>query len=225
MRVGQWRLRGLVLALALADSHVLAQTEPSASGIYSCTDARGRKLTSDRPIAECLDREQKLLNPSGTVRARVGPTQTAQERADAEAREKAESETRALLLEEKRRERALLIRYPSRKVHDKERAEALAQVAAVVQTANQRVEELKRDRVKLDTEMEFYKKDPSRAPPALRRQMEDVAQSMAGQRRFLAEQEGEIRRVNARFDEELERLDPLWMAQARARPAAANAKK
>lgn len=223
MRSGQWQLQGLVLvlALALADSHVLAQTEAPASGIYSCTDARGRKLTSDRPIAECLDREQKLLNPSGTVRSRVGPTQTAQERADAEAREKAESEARALLLEEKRRERALLIRYPSRKVHDKERTEALAQVAAVVQTANQRVEELKRDRLKLDTEMEFYKKDPSRAPPSLRRQMEDIAQSMVGQRRFLDEQESEIRRVNARFDDELVRLEPLWLAQARSRPATA----
>ena len=42
-----------------------------------------------------------------------------------------------------------------------------------------------------------------------------------GQRRFLDEQENEIRRINARFDDELVRLDSLWLAQARSRPATA----
>ena len=228
MRVGSLLLlQGMALACALAGGHARAQSDnlPSASGIYSCTDARGRKLTSDRPIPECLDREQKLLNPSGTVRARVGPTQTAQERADAEAREKEETEARALQLDERRRERALLIRYPSQVVHNKERTEALAQIAQVVQTANKRVEDLHVERRKLDAEMEFYKKDPSKAPPTLRRQIEDVIQNIAVQRRFVAEQDNETRRINARFDEELLRLKQLWLAQGSAKPTAANAKK
>lgn len=225
MRAWMWVLRGVGLASALAGAHAQDQSLPSPSGVYSCTDAKGRKLTSDRPIAECLDREQRLLNPSGTVKARVGPTQTALERAEAEAREKDAAEARALQVEEKRRERALLIRYPSREAHDKERAEALAQVAVVVLAATIRVEELQQDRRKLDTEMEFYKKDPSKAPPAIRRQLEDIAQSMAVQKRFIGEQQNETRRINARFDDELLRLKQLWAAQAPARPAAANAKR
>ena len=222
MRVLICMLRGLVAAGALA--FVLAQAQ-AQSGIYTCIDAKGRKLTSDRPIPECVDREQKLLNPSGTVKAKVAPTLTAQERADADAREKQDAEARALLVEEKRRERALLIRYPSKEVHDKERAEALAQIAAVVQAASKRIEDLLRDRRKVDEEMEFYKKDPSKAPPSLRRQIDDIAQSVAVQKRFIGEQESEIRRVNARFDEELVRLKQLWLAQARMAPAAANSKK
>jgi len=216
-----WMLGGMALASVLASGHAIAQS----SGIYSCTDSKGRKLTSDRPIADCVDREQKVLNPSGTVRARVGPTLTAQERNAAEDKEKEAAELRAQQLEEKRRERALLIRYPSREVHDKERADALAQVASVVQAANKRVEQLHADSAKLDTEMEFYKKDPNKAPPALRRQVDDIAQSMVVQKRFIGEQDNETRRINARFDEELVRLKQLWLAQGPAKPVAANAKK
>ena len=222
MRVLMCMLRGMVAAGALA--LVLAQAQ-AQSGIYTCIDAKGRKLTSDRPIAECVDREQKLLNPSGTVKAKVAPTLTAQERADADAKEKQDAEAHALVIEEKRRERALLIRYPSKEVHDKERAEALEQIVAVVQAASKRVEDLLRDRRKADEEMEFYKKDPNKAPPSLRRQIEDIAQSVAVQKRFIGEQENEIRRVNTRFDEDLVRLKQLWLAQARMAPAAANSKK
>lgn len=191
------------------------------SGVYSCVDARGRKLTSDRPIAECADREQKLLNPSGTVRAKVGPTLTAQERAAQEERDKREAQGRAQQAEEKRRERALLVRYPSKETHDRERAGALAQIGSVIQAANKRIDDLQKERSTLDGEMEFYKKDPSKAPSLLRQQFEDLSQSMAAQKRFIDEQENEIRRVNMRFDEELVRLKQLWAAQhaAPATPA------
>lgn len=226
MRVFVCALQGMLLSLALAHVHVLAQADgqSSTTGIYSCVDAKGRKLTSDRPIPECLDREQKLLNPSGTVRAKVGPNLTAQERADAEAKAKQEADERALLVEQRRRERALLTRYPSKEVHDQERAEALARVVAVVQAASKRVDDLALERRKVDEEMEFYKKDPSKAPPSLRRQLDDIAQSTGVQKRFIGEQEDEKRRINARFDDELVRLKQLWAAQGRLTPAT-NAKK
>ncbi len=196
---------------------VFAQ-EP-VGGIYTCVDSKGRKLTSDRPIVDCIDREQKVLNPSGTVRAKVGPSLTAAEKADIEAREKRELEERIRTNEEKRRDRALLIRYPSLAVHDKERAEAVAQVGLVRQTALSRVDELLKQRKVVTDEMEFYKKDPSKAPPALRRQVEEVNSNLAVQGRFIAEQDNEIRRVNARFDEELVRLKQLWQIQAGTAPA------
>ena len=193
------------------------QTTPQ--GIYTCVDAKGRKLTSDRPIAECTDREQKVLNPSGTVKAKVGPTLTAMERAELETKEKAEQEEQARVNEEKRRDRALLIRYPNKTVHDKERAEALAQIWVVRQAAGNRVDELLRQRNEISQEMEFYKKDPAKAPPSLRRQVDEVAQSLAVQGRFIADQDGELKRVNARFDEELIRLKQLWAMQSPVPPA------
>jgi hypothetical protein len=201
---------GLLWGLAVV-SVVCAQNAP-VGGIYTCTDAHGRKLTSDRPILECNDREQKVLNPSGSLKQKVGPSLTAAERAQQEAKERQEIEERNRLNEEHRRDRALLTRYPNKGVHDKERADALAQIAAVSKAAGNRLVELAAQRKKLDDEMEFYKNDPTKAPLYLRRQVEENNQSAAVQRRFLVDQEEETRRVNGRFDEELLRLRQLWAA-------------
>ncbi len=209
---------GVAVGLALWAVGVAAQAQsPVMAGVYTCTDAKGRKLTSDRPIPECTDREQKVLNPSGTVKARVGPTLTAQEKADQEAKEKREIEERNKTLDERRRDRALLIRYPNKEVHDGERREASAQITAVIQAARTRLAELSRQRVAIDEEMEFYKKDPAKAPAYVRRQQEENIQSQAVQKRFIDEQEAEIRRVNARFDDELTRLRQLWQLTTPAR--------
>jgi hypothetical protein len=207
MRLTGMVMAGLVLGAELAPA--LAQSA-YPGGIYTCTDARGRKLTSDRPIAECSDREQTVLNPSGTVRAIVPPTLTGPERAALEARQRREAEERARQAEERRRERALLVRYPNRSMHDKERQEALDSIAVVRQAAINRVRELQRQRKELDTELEFYARDPSKVPPSLRRLVEDNDKSMAVQERFILDQEAETTRVNARFDEELLRLQALW---------------
>ena len=112
--------------------------------------------------------------------------------------------------EERRRERALLIRYPNAKSHDRERVDAVAQIDAVIGAAKKRIGELNDERKKLDDELEFYKKDLSKAPPSVRRQLDDNAQSVAVQNRFIGEQEDEKRRLNARFDEERGRLQQLW---------------
>jgi hypothetical protein len=65
-------------------------------------------------------------------------------------------------------------------------------------------------------ELEFYRRDVNRAPPALRRKLEDNGSSMQVQTEFLAAREEEKRRVNARFDEERERLRQFWPTTAGA---------
>lgn len=202
------------LCLGVVPTASAQSSAPAAGGIYTCVDAKGRKLTADRPIQECIDREQRILNPSGTIRAKVGPSLTSKERAELEAREKREQEDRNRIAEEKRRDRALLVRYPSKVVHDQERSDALAQIAVVVKAATNRVDELAKQRLAIDAEMEFYKKDPNKAPAYLRRQLEENEQSKAVQERFISEQDAEAKRVNARFDDELVRLRQLWAAAA-----------
>jgi len=212
MTVGKRVWAGVAVAVGGSlVSGVWAQTPPTpVAGVYTCVDAKGRKLTADRPIPECTDREQKILNPSGTVKAKVGPVLTAQERADQEAKEKREIEERSRTADEKRRDRALLIRYPNKVVHDQERQEALMQIGVVIQAAKRRLDELGKQRIAIDEEMEFYKKDPAKAPAYVRRQLEENINSQQVQRRFIGEQESEIKRVNLRFDDELVRLRQLW---------------
>jgi len=187
-----------------------ASAQSSTQGIYTCIDSKGRRITSDRPIPECLDREQRQLGSTGVVRRVLPPSYTAEERARLDAQRKEEEDQRARLAEEKRRDRALLIRYPTQASHDKERSEALSQIDEVIGAVNKRERALEEQRKDIDTEMEFYQRDPTKAPTWLRRKYEDNQQQVLVQKRFLDEQAQEKKRINARFDEELAKLRQLW---------------
>lgn len=186
-----------------------------AQSIYTCVDGKGRKITSDRQIAECTDRTQHELSPSGTVRRVLGPTLTERERTAQDEKEKLDTAVRMREQEEKRRNRALLLRYPNRASHDKERELALVQVDELARAAVLRMQELAAQRVSINSDFEFFKKDPGKAPAALVRRRDENDSNVAGQTRYVAEQMLEKQRVNARFDEELVKLQQLWaMANA-----------
>lgn len=178
--------------------------------IYTCVDGKGRRLTSDRPIAECMDRPQKELSPSGTVRRVLAPSLTAEERAAAEAKARHEQAEQQRIEEERRRDKVLAARYPNRAAHDKERTAALRQTDDAMAAAQKRTADLETQQKKLAAEAGFYKSDPSRMPAALKRSVEENQQQIAAQRRQLAGLQEQKRRINGRFDEELARLVPQW---------------
>ena len=206
-------VKGGVLAAALVCVTGFAHAQAAGGSIYTCIDRNGRKLTADRPIPECLDREQRELGPTGIVRRQIGPSLTEQERAAAEVQRRKEDEERSRQVEERRRERVLTARYPDKAAHDVERAAAIAMVDDVTATAEKRIAELREQRKAFDSEMEFYKKDPNKAPMTLRRRIAENEDSIAEQRKFLAGQDQEKRRVHQRFDTELAQLRKLWDAQ------------
>ena len=108
----------------------VAQTTPAASspGIFTCIDPQGRRLTSDRPIAECTGREQRVLNRDGSVQRVVPPTLTAEERAEREAAERRAVLERASQADAVRRDRNLVSRFPNEATHRKSREAALDKV-------------------------------------------------------------------------------------------------
>jgi len=188
----------------------------AAQSIYTCVDAKGRTFTADRPIIECLDRTQQELTRSGTVKRQIGPSLTAHEQAAQQEKDRRAAELRAREAEEKRRDRALLLRYPSRAVHDQERATALAQIDEVIKASSKRTLELVEHRKAVNSEFEFYVKDPGKAPSALKRRLEENDSSMLVQKKFILDQELEKKRVNRRFDEELVKLKELWASSGDA---------
>lgn len=211
---------GTLLALA---GVVPAQAQLATSpGIYTCVDAKGQTITSDRPILECIDREQKQLNPSGTLQRRIPPPPTARERAEQEEREREAAAAKARIEEEKRRDRALLTRYPDRARHDAERNEAVRQTDEVIRTAQRRITDLREQRKQVETELEFYRANPAKAPAPLRRQIDEIQRNVDAQVRFIADKEAEKARIHERFDTELRRLEHLW-AVAAGRAVAASA--
>ena len=182
--------------------------------IYTCVDAKGRKLTSDRPIPECTDRTQKELNPSGTVKRQMGPTLTGDERLQqVEAARKAEEE-RLRQVELRKRDRALFFRYPNQAAHDKERNEAAEKVEESIRTSKRRLEELALQRQKMVADDAKHKKDGTRAPASLKHELDENSALSSAQHRFISDKEAEKRRVHARFDEELTLLRPQWDQKA-----------
>lgn len=188
----------------------MAQPASGTNSIYTCVDGAGQRLTADRPIPQCADREQRVLSPSGVERSRIGPALTEAEMAQRREQKRNEQLAQQRQQEQRRRDAALLARYPERSAHDAARREALQQVEELQNQAQQRLKALDREKQHLNQELEFYQKDPSRMPVRLRAALQDVEKGQQDQRAMLAVQADEMRRIHQRFDAELQRLQPLW---------------
>ena len=196
--------------LAAVGAHA---AEDGGASIYSCVDSAGRRITSDRPIAACVDREQRELGPSGTTRRVIGPTLTHQERVQQAALARKAQDERDRLAEERRRERVLVTRYPNQASHDDERAAALESAEGQMKMVQQLQLELLEKRKALNQEMQFYQRDPSRAPAKLQRDLADNEAELDQKRRNMLTQTQEMQRINQRFDKELVQLRALWEAR------------
>jgi hypothetical protein len=200
---------GLGLLAAALSTPVPAQ-QPSAQnlGIYTCVDDKGMKRTSDRPIAECSDREQRVLNKDGSLRRIVPAALTPDERAEREAAERKASEERAAMNDAARRDRNLKVRFPNEATHNRAREASLEVVRASMRTSAQRIKDLDAERRPLTEEAEFYRGRP--LPARLKQQIEANETSVAAQRELMQTQEAELGRVNRIYDSELEHLRKLW---------------
>lgn len=208
LRVGA----GLWLACCLSLLTGPAQAERPK--IYTCVDASGRVLTSDRPIPACNDREQRILDGvTGHQRGTRSPSYTAEEQ---RAMQKREQERQAEVKRErdaKQREQILLSRYPDEAAHMAARERAKETVRAVTASANVALEGLEQESQRLKTEMEFYQNDPSKVPPVLKRQVETNQKAIEDQKNFIAGKREEEQRIDAQFDVELKELQSLWARQ------------
>jgi len=198
----------LLAGLTLACGHGAVRAERSFAGIYTCVDDKGRLLTADRPIAQCSDREQRVLNSDGSIKRVVPPTLTAEERAQREAQERKEFEEKAAYSDAVRRDRNLKSRYPNEAAHNRARESALESVRASMRASAQRIKELETERKPLQDEADFYR--GRQLPPRLKQQLDANETSVAAQRELMLTQESELLRVNRIYDMELEHLRKLW---------------
>ena len=194
--------------VCLAASCVVAVAWGQAAPIYSCVDANGKRLTSDRPIPECNAKEQRVLNSDGSVKRVVPPTPTADERAEIEARERDEAAKRAAHQDAIRRDRNLLARYPDEAAHNKARQAALEDIRKNMRLSESRLADLANERKPLLDESEFYVGKP--LPGKLKMQLDANDASFDAQRSLLQNQRQEITRIEQFYDAELSRLRSLW---------------
>ena len=183
-------------------------TAPRDAGIYVCIDDAGQVITRDRYIAECRHKEQRVLNRDGSLRMRVPPTLTAEERGQADAEQRQRREREEAQKDVVKYDQLLKRRFSNESMHQRARDGALDASQAAIQSAEARLRELAAERKKLSDEAEFYRGRV--VPPRLKQQLDNNDAQVDAQRTAIKNSQAEQERINKRFDGELARLRKLW---------------
>jgi len=198
----------LALAALIATGPPPARAaESERPHIYRC-DIDGKKVTRDRPIAECANRVQYLLNNDGSVNREVPPSLTVEEREKKEQADLAEEYRQAQVKQVIRADRGLKLLYPNETAHKKARDKALDETRASVKSLEASIELLVAERKKLLDEAEFYLNKP--LPTKLKTSLEANEVTLKAKRELVEKQQSEVVRINNNFDIELARLRKLW---------------
>jgi len=204
-------LAALALGVGCAAGAEKSEVAPQIRTIFQC-ELNGKKLTSDRLIPECVHKEQKELNPDGSLKRIHPPTPTADEVAakedeDRKAKLKVAAENDAV-----RRDRNLMHRFPDEAAHRKAREKALDELRIAGKLYADRIAMLMTDRKKLDDEKQFYVNERVNKPlPSQLKQKIDANEaSLEAQRSLAQNQVAETERINSLYDAELARLRKLW---------------
>lgn len=205
-------MRLLLATGLLLTATAWAQDGAPAKGIYTCTTADGRRLTSDRPIAECTAREQRVLNADGSQRTTLPPFLSPEERAAKEAADRRAAAERIAQQDAIRRDRTLVQRYPTEAAHQRARNSALDDANKAMRISERRIKDLGTERKPLLDEAEFYKGKP--LPAKLKQSLDANDAAVEAQQQLIENQKAEIVRINARYDAELARLKKLWAGAA-----------
>ncbi len=180
--------------------------------VFTCINAAGRSLTSDRLIGECMDREQRVLSRDGTLLRVVPASLTADERAEKEAKERKEAAAREARSEAVKRDRNLMQRFPNAAAHQKAREQALEVTQFAITQSEARLADLERERKPLTDETEFYK--GKQMPGKLKGQLDANDAATAAQKELLITQKAELERASKLYDTELAHLKKLWAGAA-----------
>jgi len=206
------RLQPLLLAaLAIALSQAAGAAEPSARPIIQC-DLNGKKVTSDRPIPECFNKEQRELNPDGSLKRIIPPTPTADELAANEEKEREAKLELAARGDAVRRDRNLMQRFPDEAAHGKAREKALGELRMAGKIYADRIADLMTEKKKLDDEKEFYVnvRVNKPLPTQLKQKIDANDASLEAQKSLAQNQAEETDRITRLYDAELGRLRKLW---------------
>ncbi|MCE9657010.1 MAG: hypothetical protein K8R60_00495 [Burkholderiales bacterium] len=196
----------LLLVLSLAGNVVWG-------AMYSCVNAKGEKLRSDRELSGCVG-EQWELNTDGS-RKRLVPLHLSpeEEAAAEEKRRKDEAEATERKIRQRNEERLLKL-YPNQAALEAARQNELAATRASITLIEGRIADLMAAHKPLLNEAEFYPNKP--LPPILKSQLDANEALLAAQRQALQGRYDDLKRINDRVDAELQQLRVLWLRRSPA---------
>lgn len=208
-----------LLATALVSAPA-APVQAAARVTYCCNDARGVQVCGDIMPQACYGRAYWEIDPSGVVRRQVDAPMSAEERArrEAEMRRKREEERR--VVEQRRKDMALLNTYVDEADIVFQRDRKVRELEDVIAKLDERLQdELKKSQA-LKNEAEFYLKKPM--PAELRKDIAANEADIAALRFTIANRRKDIEAVRDKYEEDRRRyLEITGSAPQRTQPASA----
>lgn len=211
---GRWPTTAFLVAASLALAapalHAQAASTPS-SLIYSCTDANGRVISADRPIAACADREMRVHNPDGSLRRIIEPPLTREQQAERAAQERQRKDEAWARKVQQARDRNLLLTFENESSLESMRRRGLADIDHEIKLATQRI-------LTLDKELKSAQEaagvwqaaNPGRQMPfTYQQRITEAANAILAEDALIADRHAERERVNSRFDADAQRLREL----------------
>lgn len=209
----------LMLALGLSATWSLVAVDAVAqSRIYTCKDASGKTITSDRPLPECQGREGRVLSGQGTTVKRIEAPLTPEQIAAREAAEQKKHAEEERRREQLRKDKALLNTYASLDDIESKRQRALSQVEREAREAERRISLLERQASENRSEADFYKKKA--IPSDLKRRLDENEAALKAEKNLFGQKKDEVAQVNVKFDEDRKRYLDLIGAASASQPAA-----
>ena len=171
-----------------------------AAEIYSCKDATGRVITSDRPIPECADRAVTVRKNVGQTAKEIPRPLTPEERRKAQAEEARQKELAIAEEERQKQERYLLTHYRSEDDIERDRKEKLNSVKEKIRIGNEQIQFV----TKLLTDLDAEKLRRPQASPAESASFDNRANALKNSIKKTQDSnyaaETEQAKINAQFD-------------------------
>ena len=201
-------------AVLLAGAAAPDAAAQAANRIFTCKDASGKTLTSDRPIPECQGREGRVLSTQGTTVKKIEAPMTAEQEAARDAEEVKKKEDAVKRSEQLRKDKALLNTYQNLDDLESKRQRALLQVEREMKDSERRVSFLEKQELEIRQEEEFFKK--KQLPVELKRKLDENEGALRAERNLLRSKKDEIAQVNLKFDEDKKRYVELTAPASKA---------
>jgi hypothetical protein len=192
---------------------ILLVAQPALAGsTFCCADANGRQVCSDVLPPQCYGRAYREISERGITTRRVDAPLTPEQRARKEAELKARQEEERRLLEQRRKDMALLNTYGSEQEIDGMRDRKLADIAAGMKQIEAKRAELLKKRQQLQAEMEFYRNKP--LPQELANALRTNEAELKAQDAAAEAKKQEMGAVRAKYAEEKRRYMELTRSAA-----------
>jgi hypothetical protein len=202
----------LAAALALAAPELWAQpTISSPPAIYSCTDADGRVISSDRPIPACARRPMRELNADGSLRRIIAPPMSKEEQRERSALDKQREDAAWARKVQQSRDRNLLLTFEDERSLESMRRRGLADIDHEIRLATQRILSLDKDLKHAQEAATSWQADNphKQLPFHFQQRITDAANAILAEDALIADRHTERERVNSRFDADARRLREL----------------